>query len=174
MAPKDLAAAVPVWTIRDEQGRGSPRARCERDIPTGKLMPLGRIEPRWPRPPRPCKLTVSLALKGTPFATLGRSGSIRRRRAIEPPGLVVSRPGTTPRSPPWPLAAGYCCSRSCEQSHSLPGRFLPVFWSPVWFPTQQPNTMGILCDPKHPALADFPTEFYSNWQWYELLDHRGA
>ena len=48
---------------------------------------------------------------------------------------------------------------------------MPVFWSPVWFPTQKPNTMGILCDPKHPALADFPTEFYSNWQWYELLDH---
>ena len=58
-----------------------------------------------------------------------------------------------------------------DNSQSLPGRFLPVFWSPVWFPTQKPNTMGILCDPKHPALADFPTDFYSNWQWYELLDH---
>jgi hypothetical protein len=54
-------------------------------------------------------------------------------------------------------------------SRSLPGRFLPVFWSPIWFPKQQPNTMGILCDPKHPALAQFPTEFYSNWQWYDLL-----
>ena len=30
--------------------------------------------------------------------------------------------------------------------------------------------MGILCDPKHPALVNFPTESYSNWQWYELLD----
>ena len=56
-------------------------------------------------------------------------------------------------------------------SQSLPGRFLPVFWSPVWFPTQKPNTMGILCDPKHPALARFPTEFYSNWQWHDLVDH---
>ena len=55
--------------------------------------------------------------------------------------------------------------------YSLPGRFLPVFWSPVWFPTQKPNTMGILCDPKHPALARFPTESYSNWQWYDLLNH---
>jgi hypothetical protein len=54
-------------------------------------------------------------------------------------------------------------------SLSLPGRFLPVFWSPIWFSDQVPNTMGILCDPKHPALAQFPTEFYSNWQWYELL-----
>ena len=54
---------------------------------------------------------------------------------------------------------------------SLPGSFLPVFWSPVWFPTQKPNTMGILCDPAHPALARFPTEFFSNWQWYDLLNH---
>ena len=54
--------------------------------------------------------------------------------------------------------------------HSLPGSFLPVFWSPIWF-TGQINTMGILCDPKHPALAVFPTDSYSNWQWYELLQN---
>jgi hypothetical protein len=54
---------------------------------------------------------------------------------------------------------------------ALPGRFLPVFWSPIWFPQQVPNTMGILCDPKHPALAQFPTEFYSNWQWYDLVQN---
>ena len=52
---------------------------------------------------------------------------------------------------------------------SLSGSFLPVFWSPVWFPTQKPNTMGILCDPKHPLFALFPTECHSNWQWYDLI-----
>ena len=56
-----------------------------------------------------------------------------------------------------------------ETAQSMPGRFLPVFWSPVWFPTQ--TTMGILCDPRHPALARFPTEFHSNWQWWNLLEH---
>ena len=48
------------------------------------------------------------------------------------------------------------------------GRFAPVFWSPVHFP-DQPGTMGILCDPKHPAFKNFPTEFYSNWQWWDLI-----
>ncbi|SIN75351.1 glycoside hydrolase family 2 [Chitinophaga niabensis] len=48
------------------------------------------------------------------------------------------------------------------------GRFAPVFWSPVHFP-DQPGTMGILCDPQHPAFKDFPTEFYSNWQWWDLI-----
>ena len=34
-----------------------------------------------------------------------------------------------------------------------------------------PGTLGILCDPKHPALAHFPTEFHSNWQWWRLLKY---
>jgi len=52
----------------------------------------------------------------------------------------------------------------------LKGSFLPVFWSPVWF-KRLPATMGILCDPQNPALALFPTEFYSDWQWWDLLNN---
>lgn len=48
------------------------------------------------------------------------------------------------------------------------GRFAPVFWSPVHFP-DQPGTMGILCDPAHPAFKNFPTAFYSDWQWWDLI-----
>ena len=28
--------------------------------------------------------------------------------------------------------------------------------------------MGVLCDPGHPALAHFPTERHSDWQWWDL------
>lgn len=52
---------------------------------------------------------------------------------------------------------------------TLPARFLPVFWSLSWFP-EQPGTSSILCDPAHPALEGFPTEFHSDWQWQELLN----
>lgn len=54
-----------------------------------------------------------------------------------------------------------------KQLKGVTGRFVPVFWSPVHFP-DQPSTMGILCDPSHPALADFPTESHTNWQWWDL------
>ena len=50
----------------------------------------------------------------------------------------------------------------------LEGKFLPVFWSPVHFP-KQAGTMGLLCDPKHPALAHFPTDMHSDWQWWNLV-----
>ncbi len=50
----------------------------------------------------------------------------------------------------------------------LEGKFLPVFWSPVHFP-KQAGTMGLLCDPGHPALGDFPTDMHSDWQWWNLV-----
>ncbi|MDC6405023.1 MULTISPECIES: sugar-binding domain-containing protein [Maribacter] len=49
----------------------------------------------------------------------------------------------------------------------IEGRFVPVFWSPVHFPNQ-PSTMGLLMDKEHPALAKFPTENHTNWQWWDL------
>lgn len=54
-----------------------------------------------------------------------------------------------------------------DEINGLEGKFVQVFWSPVHFPNQ-PGTMGILCDPNHPALADFPTEMHSNWQWWDI------
>jgi hypothetical protein len=53
------------------------------------------------------------------------------------------------------------------------GRFAPVFWSPVHF-TDQPGTMGILCNPNNPALKDFPTSFYTDWQWWDLVSRSKA
>src|SRR5690606_35193835 len=39
---------------------------------------------------------------------------------------------------------------------------------------QAPTTLGLLCDPEHPALAEFPTETHSNWQWWYILQNAGA
>jgi hypothetical protein len=49
----------------------------------------------------------------------------------------------------------------------IEGKFVQVFWSPVHFPNQ-PGTMGLLMDPGHPAFRYFPTEYHSNWQWWDL------
>jgi hypothetical protein len=52
--------------------------------------------------------------------------------------------------------------------------FSSIFWNTAWTHRQAPTTLGILCDPKHPALASFPTEFHSNWQWWYLISQAGA
>ncbi|MBE0540154.1 MAG: discoidin domain-containing protein [Verrucomicrobia bacterium] len=52
--------------------------------------------------------------------------------------------------------------------------FSSIFWNTAWTGRQAPTTLGILCDPKHPALAQFPTDFHSNWQWWYLVHRAGA
>ncbi|MEI6646783.1 MAG: sugar-binding domain-containing protein [bacterium] len=47
--------------------------------------------------------------------------------------------------------------------------FSSIFWNTAWTKRQAPTTLGILCDPKHPALAQFPTDYHSDWQWWYLV-----
>jgi hypothetical protein len=51
----------------------------------------------------------------------------------------------------------------------VPPGFSSIFWNTAWTRRQPPHTLGILCDPAHPALAAFPTEYHSNWQWWDLV-----
>jgi hypothetical protein len=52
--------------------------------------------------------------------------------------------------------------------------FSSIFWNTAWTGRQAPTALGILCDPKHPALMEFPTEYHSNWQWWYLIHRAGA
>lgn len=49
--------------------------------------------------------------------------------------------------------------------------FSSIFWNTSWTKEQKPHTLGILCNPKHPALAKFPTAYHSNWQWWDAMSH---
>ncbi len=51
------------------------------------------------------------------------------------------------------------------------GSFQPIFWNRITFPRKKVHTIGFLCDPNHPALAKFPTDFHASWQWQDLLDN---
>lgn len=47
--------------------------------------------------------------------------------------------------------------------------FSPVFWNTAWTRNQAPHTLGITHEPDHPALAGFPSEGHTDWQWWEVL-----
>lgn len=49
--------------------------------------------------------------------------------------------------------------------------FSSIFWNTSWTKEQKPHTLGILCNPNHPALANFPTEYHSNWQWWDAMSN---
>jgi len=52
--------------------------------------------------------------------------------------------------------------------------FSSIFWNTAWTGNQPPHTLGILCDPEHPLFTGFPTEFHSNWQWWDPVAHSQA
>jgi hypothetical protein len=52
--------------------------------------------------------------------------------------------------------------------------FSSIFWNTAWTNNQAPHTMGILCNPEHPFFSDFPTEFHTNWQWWDPVTHSQA
>lgn len=52
--------------------------------------------------------------------------------------------------------------------------FSSIFWNTAYTSGQLPSTLGILCNPKHPALQEFPTEYHSNWQWWDAMSNSNA
>lgn len=60
---------------------------------------------------------------------------------------------------------------------SLPGLFPPEFWNYGMFKQISesnrkpisPGTLGILTNPEHPIFDNFPTDFYTNWQWFSII-----
>ena len=50
--------------------------------------------------------------------------------------------------------------------------YLPVFWNTSWFKMRPPHTTGAYIDATHPLFRHgFPTDEWSNLNWWELLNH---
>jgi hypothetical protein len=52
--------------------------------------------------------------------------------------------------------------------------FSTIFWNTAWTNNQAPHTLGILCDPALPVFRNFPTDYYSDWQWWDPVSHSQA
>lgn len=168
---KDLSNAQAEWTIKEANGRIIASGEMQPiTIPTGKLTGIGEIRASLTNATVPCKLTVTVALKG--------SQTINHWDIwVYPANNEAHLPANVVACKKWEDAKAALkegkkvvfFANDSKSKQSLLGSFLPVFWSPVWFPNQKPNTMGLLCDPTHPLFAQFPTSFHSDWQWYELM-----
>ena len=52
--------------------------------------------------------------------------------------------------------------------------FSSIFWNTAWTSGQPPTTLGILCNPRDPMLKNFPTQYYSNYEWWDAMSHSNA
>ena len=62
-------------------------------------------------------------------------------------------------------------------THCIKGAFQTDFWCYPMFvrgalrrgTEPAPGSLGFICNPESPLLEHFPTEFHSNWQWWQLV-----
>ncbi len=163
---RDLPAAEVVWSVRDAErreiggGTAGPIA-----IPSGGSCRIGEIGLPISPEGGASRWRLEVAIRGTSYRNHWDIW-VYPRGVAEVPGNV--RLATTFDEAQRALAAGerVLFAPPIDTIPGIAGKFVPVFWSPVHFP-EQPGTMGLLCDPAHPALRDFPTEFHSNWQWWD-------
>ncbi len=51
-------------------------------------------------------------------------------------------------------------------------QYTPVFWNTSWFKMRPPHTTGLYIESKHPIFRHFPTDYWSNLQWWDLVNRR--
>jgi len=49
-------------------------------------------------------------------------------------------------------------------------QFTPVFWNTSWFKMRPPHVTGFVAQNKHPLFNYFPTNYYSDMQWWEIVN----
>jgi len=169
-----LKGVVPEWTVEDIAGRevaGGALSRQDIALGNGRQLgsfsfPLGAIR-------QATELTVTLRLKGTLYKNKWNiwvypANLAMVRGAVSNGQAVVFDTAIDDALRHLQEGKNVLLNPDTADVNGVTGRFAPVFWSPVHFPNQ-PGTMGLLCDPRHPALKDFPTAAHSDWQWWDLV-----
>jgi hypothetical protein len=179
--PAAIPRARPLWRLVDETGRAAARGTLpERDVPVDNGIALGRISVKLGRLAAPRRYRLVVGLAGTPFENDWDVWVYPPRVDLTAPeGVSVVR--ELDETAVARLAAGgrvvLLLSPDRVRGDTL-GKvelgFSSIFWNTAWTNRQAPHTLGVLCDPKHPALAAFPTESHSNWQWWYLVSRAGA
>ncbi|HET6452927.1 MAG TPA: discoidin domain-containing protein [Armatimonadota bacterium] len=167
--PKDITA-IPMWAIRDQSGHDiASGILATKALPTGDLYDLGDISASLAEVSAPAKLTVTVSLKGTNASNSWNIWVYPPKADPNPSDVVVTQSIEEMTSN---LRAGRKVLMIAPKRLLVqPGTGSPytVFWDPVMFAREANKGEGILLDPKHPALAEFPTDSYADWQWFDLL-----
>ncbi len=145
-------------------------------IPIGKSISLGTIDLPLDSLKRPTKLTLAIAVENTiqnrydfwvypkiKNEELGMSKcSFLIQDTLDSAALDTLRAGGTVLL----TAAGRVTLGSDVVQH-----YLPVFWNTSWFKMRPPHTTGAYIQKDHPLFKyDFPTDEWSNLNWWELLN----
>jgi hypothetical protein len=164
----DLNAITPYWQLRDQDG--GCRAAGELTTCTairGETTSLGTINITLQRS-SPAQLALEVTIPGVtqnqwslwvyPREVPNLAGErVREVTCLDDETLAYLESG------------GRVLLHADQHAAAIPIYFQTPMWNP--FHPNGSETCGLLIDAQHPALAEFPTTFHADWQWFDLLQH---
>lgn len=171
---------VPEWKITDKFGKIIQSGKLEKsDIPIGNGFSLGSVAFSLSGITKPEKLVFTVSVDGKSnnwdfWVYPAKKESIRGAEKIK---VVQKLDDETQK---YLLDGGTVLlnigkgTLPKEFGGDIQIGFSSIFWNTAWTYGQAPHTLGVLVNPNHPALAEFPTEYHSNYQWWDAMSHSGA
>ncbi len=166
---------VPVtYTLKDKYGKVYAQGTIgKQDIPIGNLHKIGTISYPLAGITEAVKLNLEVRIEGTdavnnwnfwvyPAQVELVQGDVYTTDTLDAKALDILNKGGNVL-----ITAAHKISYGKE----VVQRFTPVFWNTSWFKMRPPHTTGIWLNEAHPLFRNFPTEYHSNLQWWELLNN---
>jgi hypothetical protein len=169
--PAPIKGAQPVWKIVDLSGKVAAQGRFDaKDIDTGKNIALGTVKVDLNTLAAPQQYKLVVGLEGTQFENDWNFW-------VYPAQVDTSTPADILITSDWnaakdKLAAGgkvlFTPPLNSLDDTSPPLNNVPVFWNRLMNPGLQ-AMMGLLINPQHPALSEFPTQTWCDWEWTDAI-----
>ena len=168
-----LQGAKTVYTIKDNYGKVYAHGTIgTQDIPVGNLCQLGSVELNLANLTTPQKLNLEVHIEGTeaindwdfwvyPAQVELTQGNVYTTDTLDSKALSILQEGGN---------VLITAAKKIAYGKEVMQYFTPVFWNTSWFKMRPPHTTGILLNEYHPLFRQFPTEYHSNLQWWELLN----
>ena len=174
-----IAGAMPYWKIVDLSGKVMVEGRlAKRDLPIGKSIPLGQVTADLSKLPAPNEYRLVVGLTG---ARTENDWNFWLYPAQLPPpaagGVLITTDWNAAQAK---LAEGgkvfFTPPEAMLDATCPPLARRPIFWNRVMNNTgagglSATGFLGLLVDAKSPALAEFPTQGFCDWQWTDIIDN---
>jgi hypothetical protein len=175
-SPAPIRDAIVDWQLKGEDGKTIGSGKLDKTtIGQGGLNTIGNISHSLGNITTSQKLTLKMQIEGTDYATDYNIWAYPKPiSAAVPAGIHVTR-RYDEKARQMLRSGGKVLflpdPEKMKKAKSITGKFLPNFWSKAFnnYKVSDSFTMGLLIRNTHPALKGFPTEFHSNWHWYDLV-----
>lgn len=171
-----IPGTEPEWKIADAAGKIIVAGKLPRQIvPMGNTLPLGEIQTALEKFKAPGRYTLSVKLE-----EIVNAWNFWVYPAVlpEPRGPEVRIVGTLDAETAAFLAGGGRVILSASPGSVRPEKggaavvgFSSIFWNTSWTKNDPPHTLGLLINPRHPALAGFPADMFADFQWWDAMTH---